>query len=57
MVARVQGFHHPHWMDCTEITIESVRLYWNYIYPQLNSGAHLEVEIQGTQCGGLSQIE
>lgn len=40
-----------------ELAIEFGNLPWNYLYLPLKYGADLDVEVHGTQRGGLKQLE
>lgn len=46
-----------HCIDGTELARKPGHLQWKYIYLYLNCGADLELEDEGTQFEGLTQLE
>lgn len=45
------------WINGTKLTTEPVHVQGKEILGNINSSAHLEVEVQSTQCCGLGKVE
>lgn len=53
---KFSAFNMANWIDETQIVVQRMDLHWNRVHLHRKYHAHLEIEVQGTQHGALSQV-